>query len=180
VNDSSQHNPYTITLGDNTATETLTITAGGSNDWINMGSQLPALTTDQIQLINLSDIKLDDTIYSTAIGGAYIVPDGATTLTGPTPTYSYNLNDLNNITIQPLDTSQWANLTTAQIGALNTLNTDYITSWNQQQEFVDTWPAWYRMKDMAAKYPAIKKALENLSTVYTMVKDDYDNPTPKR
>ena len=159
MNDSSQHSPYTITLSDNTATETLTITAGGSNDWINMGSQLPALTTDQIQLIN--NINLDDTI----------------TLGGPTPTYTYNIND---ITIQPLDTSQWATLTTAQIGALNTLNTDYITSWNQQQEFVDTWPAWYRMKDMAAKYPAIKKALENLSTVYTMVKDDYDNPTPKR
>jgi len=155
VNDSSQHNPYTITLSDITATETLTISAGSDNDWINMGSQMPALTTDQIQLIDLSSI----------------------TLNGPTPSYSYNLNDFNNITLQPVDTSQWATLTTAQIGALNT---DYITSWNQQQEFVDTWPAWYKMKDMASKYPAIKKALENLSTVYTMVKDDYDNPTPKR
>ena len=155
MNDSSQHNPYTITFSDNAATETLTISAGSDNDWINMGSQMPALTTDQIQLIDLSSI----------------------TLNGPTPSYSYNLNDLNNITIQPVDTSQWATLTTGQIGALNT---DYITSWNQQQEFVDTWPAWYKMKDMASKYPAIKKALENLSTVYTMVKDDYDNPTPKR
>jgi hypothetical protein len=155
VNDSSQHNPYTITLSDITATDTLTISAGSDNDWINMNSQLPALTTDQVQLIDLSSINLN----------------------GPTPTYSYSLNDLNNITIQPLDTSQWANLTTGQISALNT---DYITTWNQQQEFVDTWPAWYKMKDMASKYPAIKKALENLSTVYTMVKDDYDNPTPKR
>ena len=155
MNDSSQHNPYTITFSNNTATDTLTISAGSDNDWINMNSQLPALTTDQVQLIDLSSINLN----------------------GPTPSYSYNLNDFNNITIQPVDTSQWATLTTAQIGALNT---DYITTWNQQQEFVDTWPAWYKMKDMASKYPAIKKALENLSTVYTMVKDDYDNPTPKR
>ena len=177
MNDSSQHNPYTITLSDTTATETLTISAGSDNDWINMNSQLPALTTDQIQLINLSDIKLDDTIYGHDMGGAYVIPNSSTTLSGPTPTYSYNLND---ITIQPLDTSQWATLTTAQIGALNTLNTEYVMNWPQHQEFVDTWPAWHRMKDMAAKYPAIKKALENLSTVYTMVKDDYDNPTPKR
>ena len=177
MNDSSQHNPYTITLSDNTATETLTISAGSDNDWINMGSQLPALTSDQIQSINLSVIKLDDTIYSSAIGGAYIVPDSSITLASPTPSYSYNINDLNNITIQPLDTSQWATLTTAQIGALNT---EYVLNWPQQQDFVDTWPAWHKMKDMAAKYPAIKKALENLSTVYTMVKDDYDNPTPKR
>lgn len=175
MNDSSQHNPYTITLSDITATDTLTISAGSDNDWINMNSQLPALTTDQIQLLN--NIKLDDTIYGHDMGGAYVVSNSSTTLASPTPTYSYSLNDLNNITIQPLDTSQWANLTTGQISALNT---DYITTWNQQQEFVDTWPAWYKMKDMASKYPAIKKALENLSTVYTMVKDDYDNPTPKR
>lgn len=153
MNTSSLPNPYTITLSDNTATETLTISSGSDNEWINMNSQLPALTTDQIQILDLSNI----------------------TLTSPTPTYSYNIND---ITIQPLDTSQWGNLTTGQIGALGT---DYISAtWPQQQEFVDTWPSWYRMKDMASKYPAIKKALENLSIVYTMVKDDYDNPTPKR
>lgn len=168
MNDSSQHSPYTITLSDFTATETLTISAGSDNSWINMNTQIPALTTDQIQAIDLSSITLS-----------------GIDLNGPTPTYTYNapiegaqLNDL--ITIQPLDTSQWASLNTAQIGALGT-GTDYTKiMWPQQQEFVDTWPAWYRMQDMAKKYPAIKKALENLSTVYTMVKDDYDNPTPKR
>lgn len=163
MNDSSQHNPYTITLSDNTATETLTISAGSDNDWINMNSQPTLITLDQLKNLDLSTININS----------------------PTPTYNYNYSDsitvgslsYDNITIQPLDTSQWANLTTGQIGALNT---EYVLNWPQQQEFVDTWPAWHRMKDMASKYPAIKKALENLSTVYTMVKDDYDNPTPKR
>jgi len=133
-----------------------------------MNSQIPVLTSDQIQAIDLSSLTLS-----------------GIDLNMPTPTYTYNapiegaqLNDL--ITIQPLSTSQWANLTTAQIHSLGT-GTDYTKiHWPQQQEFVDTWPAWHRMQDMAKKYPAIKKALENLSTVYTMVKDDYDNPTPKR
>lgn len=161
MNDSSQHSPYTITLSDFTATETLTISAGSDNSWINMNTQIPALTTDQIQAIDLSSI----------------------TLTGPTPniTYNYDTSQLSDlISIQPLDTSQWATLTTEQIHTLGT-GTDYTKiQWPQQEEFVDTWPAWYKMQDMAKKYPAIKKALENLSTVYTMVKDDYDNPTPKR
>lgn len=161
MNDSSQHSPYTITLNDLTATETLTISAGSDNSWINMNTQISALTTDQIQAIDLSSF----------------------TLTGPTPNISCNydtshLSDL--ISIQPLSTSQLANLTTAQIHSLSTA-TDYTKiHWPQQQDFVDTWPAWHRMQDMAKKYPAIKKALENLSIVYTMVKDDYDNPAPKR
>ena len=30
------------------------------------------------------------------------------------------------------------------------------------------------------KYPALEIALRNFKTVYQLVKDDYDNPTPKK
>jgi len=60
-----------------------------------------------------------------------------------------------------------------------TLNTDYQFSWGDAQEFVDAFPDWQRVQDMCKKYPGLEIALRNFRTVYTLVKDDYDNPKDK-
>jgi hypothetical protein len=57
-----------------------------------------------------------------------------------------------------------------------TLNTDYQFSWGDAEEFVDAFPDWQRVQDMCKKYPGLEIALRNFQTVYTLVKDDYDNP----
>jgi hypothetical protein len=47
-------------------------------------------------------------------------------------------------------------------------------------EWVGTFPDWDKVEDMCKKYPALEIALRNFKTVYQLVKDDYDNPTPKK
>jgi hypothetical protein len=86
--------------------------------------------------------------------------------------------ELDNFQIQPLLS------TTGQLSHITPLQTNFNLDPSgytfNNKEFVNTWPSWNKIKDMTIKYPALKKALENLSTIYTMVKDDYDNPTPKK
>ena len=56
-----------------------------------------------------------------------------------------------------------------------TLN-NYEFNWGNSKEFVDSFPDWQRIQDMCKKYPGLEIALRNFLTVYTLVKDDYDNP----
>ena len=56
-----------------------------------------------------------------------------------------------------------------------TLN-NYEFNWGNSKEFVDSFPDWQRIQDMCKKYPGLEIALRNFRTVYTLVKDDYDNP----
>lgn len=57
-----------------------------------------------------------------------------------------------------------------------TLNTNYEFNWGDAEEWVDAFPDWQRIQDMCQKYPGLEIALRNFRTVYTLVKDDYDNP----
>ena len=59
-----------------------------------------------------------------------------------------------------------------------TLN-NYEFNWGDSEEFVDSFPVWERVQDMCKKYPGLEIALRNFRTVYTLVKDDYDNPKDK-
>jgi len=61
-----------------------------------------------------------------------------------------------------------------------TLNTDYQISWGDSEEFVDSFPDWQRVQDMCKQYSGLEIALRNLQTIYTLVKDDYDNPKDKK
>jgi archaellin len=80
-------------------------------------------------------------------------------------------------------------LTGSGAGSVYTINTtDTITLtdgftniWtNEQNEWVDKFPEWDRIKDMCKQYPSLEIALRNFETIYKLVKDDYDNPTPKK
>ena len=48
------------------------------------------------------------------------------------------------------------------------------------QEWKNSFPDWSRVQDMCEYYPGLKIAFENFKVFYEMVKDDYDNPTPKK
>jgi len=77
-------------------------------------------------------------------------------------------------------------LTGTQAGPVYTINaSDTITvgdinfNWGGE-EWLDKFPDWERVKDMCSKYPGLDIALRNFETIYKLVKDDYDNPTPKK
>lgn len=57
---------------------------------------------------------------------------------------------------------------------------DSYSAFNIPVEWIDTFPQWSRVQDMCEKYPGLKIAFENFKVIYEMVKDDYDNPVPKK
>jgi hypothetical protein len=101
------------------------------------------------------------------------------TITGPSDySYTYDSAGMSTITLSP-------SISTYSIGAASpTISTVSIDSsqfsWNIPVEWVGTFPDWDRVEDMCKKYPALEIALRNFKTVYQLVKDDYDNPTPKK
>lgn len=47
-------------------------------------------------------------------------------------------------------------------------------------DWKDSFPNWDRVQDMCKEYPSLEIALRNFKTIYELVKDDYDNPVPKK
>lgn len=68
------------------------------------------------------------------------------------------------------------------IGPITTVDTISIdtSTFKLPVEWESCFPAWHRVEDMCKQYPALEIALRNFRTVYELVKDDYDNPTPKK
>jgi hypothetical protein len=62
---------------------------------------------------------------------------------------------------------------------LNDINTSSF-NWKMPEEFVDAFPDYGRIQKMCKAYPALEIAMRNFKTVYDLVKDDYDSPTPKK
>jgi hypothetical protein len=105
-----------------------------------------------------------------------------TTVTGSSVSdysYTYDSNSISTITLSP------SSSTSFNIGSISpvisTVSIDSSQfSWNLPEEWVGAFPEWDRVEDMCKKYPALEIALRNFKTVYQLVKDDYDNPTPKK
>ena len=123
------------------------------------------------QLTNSLDDLLTDTITLDSTG------TGTFTYIGPSDySYTYDSNSVSTITLSP---------STYTIGTISpTISTVSIDSsqfsWNLPEEWVGAFPEWDRVENMCRKYPALEIALRNFKTVYQLVKDDYDNPTPKK
>ena len=111
-----------------------------------------------------------DTIDISSITGNSI-----TYVTAPSYTYSPSMNS--GLTVG--GTITYPSISTVQIGAITSVDTSAFT-FNIPEEWVGTFPAWDRVDNMCKKYPALEIALRNFKTVYQLVKDDYDNPTPKK
>lgn len=56
------------------------------------------------------------------------------------------------------------------------VDSNYISSWELPQEWVNAFPDWEKVEDMCKHYPGLEIALRNFKTVYALVKDDYDTP----
>ena len=125
-------------------------------------------------------ISLDDLIKDLKIDLSE-----STTVIGSMSDYSYHYNnDMSTIT-SGTGISTISNPVSYTIGNLSpTISTISIDNsqftWNMPVEWVGTFPDWDRVEDMCKKYPALEIALRNFKTVYQLVKDDYDNPTPKK
>jgi hypothetical protein len=79
---------------------------------------------------------------------------------GAQPTYSLGSSGISTITLNGIDASSY--------------------SFNLPQEWVGCFPDWDKVEDMCKEYPGLKIAFENFKVFYEMVKDDYNNPTPKK
>jgi hypothetical protein len=144
---------------------------------------VPSLTTQDIQplttfdISSLSSLVTDDTItlrdYQSNYTAGYNYGSLGNTMAGNAYTTASGLTYVNSI----------GPLTTASIGAIGTVDISTLLNRNwtlNSVDWVDAWPDFNKVKNMRVKYPALDKAMEKVVSIYNMVKDDYDNPVPKK
>lgn len=121
-----------------------------------------------------------DDMYSSTVDTITITGDG----TGGYYTLSSGETiNLNNINVGSIDLNSTMNSVIITSGAsdINLGNITFTDDYNNvtlpefTNEWVDSFPDWERVQDMCKKYPGMEIALRNLRTIYTLVKDDYDN-----
>jgi hypothetical protein len=100
------------------------------------------------------------------------VSGGDITITNPSSMYttSYDYN------ISPITVTGSTTIDTITINGIDSNNYTF----NLPQEWQEGFPEWHRVQDMCDKYPGLKVAFNNFKVFYEMVKNDYDNPTPKK
>ena len=144
---------------------------------------VPSLASKDIQTLTtfdistLSSIVTDDTItfrdYESNYTTGHNYGSFGSTMAGNAYTTASGLTYTN--TIGPL--------TTASISAINSVDVSTLLngSWSLNHvDWIDAWPDFNKVKRMRDKYPALDKAMEKVISIYNMVKDDYDNPVPKK
>jgi len=143
---------------------------------------VPSLTSQDIQPLTTFDISslgsvTSDTItfrdYQSNHTAGYNYGSFGSTMAGNAYTTASGLTYVNSI----------GPLTTASIGAIGTVDISTLLNRNwtlNSVDWVDTWPDFNKVKNMRVKYPALDKAMDKVISIYNMVKDDYDNPVPKK
>ena len=109
---------------------------------------------------------------------------GSDTITVSPSAYSYTYDT----TTTTMSSAPFTSIstTTGAGGAYGTISINGIScidstvDWLSPKEWVGAFPAWARVDDMCKQYPALEIALRNFQTIYQLVKDDYDNPAPKK
>ena len=113
----------------------------------------------------LKDITIDLSNTTTVVGA------------GSNP-YIYDTATMSPITIT---TGGAGTYTIGNISSIDTMSIDSSSfTFNLPEEWIDAFPDWHRVEDMCKKYPGLEIAFRNFQTVYQLVKDDYDNPVPKK
>jgi len=150
---------------------------------------VPSLTTQDIQPLTTFDISTlnslgsltSDTItfrdYESNHTAGYNYGSFGSTMAGNAYTTASGLTYTN--TILPSSIT----LNTSSISAISSIDISTLlnTSWSLNQvEWIDAWPDFNKVKNMRDKYPALDKAMDKVVSIYNMVKDDYDNPVPKK
>jgi len=112
-----------------------------------------SITSSSLDTITISTGTVDLSSYSTS-----------------NSMYSYNNSSVVTTTLGPITT-------------IDSLTTGYEYKdlvFTTPTDWVDTFPSWARVQDMCKQYPSLEIALRNFQTIYQLVKDDYDNPAPKK
>jgi hypothetical protein len=99
------------------------------------------------------------------------------TITGLSNTDTITLNSGVTYTYAASPSLSPSPLTTSTISSINNIGS---FNWSGGKDFIDKFPEWDRIKSMCNQYPSLEIALRNFETIYQLVKDDYDNPTPKK
>jgi hypothetical protein len=147
---------------------------------------IPSLTSNDIQALTTFDISSlvgNDTItfrdyasnYSHghgSLGNTMAGNLGATTASGLT-----YVNTVDTVTLSTSQINAFSQISAIGTLDIRTLNTNWYVP---PVEWVDNWPDFIKVKKMRDKYPALDKAMEKAISIYNMVKDDYDNPVPKK
>ena len=101
--------------------------------------------------------------------------------------FTIDLSSINmNRTDNYISSGDTITITSSGGGGYSTISTDtmstdgYVFNWGATEEWVDNFPDWDRVKSMCQQYPGLEIALRNFQTIYTLVKDDYDNPKDKK
>ena len=119
--------------------------------------------------------SLDDLLKDITIDLSDVTSTPTTVVGASDYSYTYDSNSMSTITLSPSIT------TISGISTTNTISIDNNSfTWHMPTEWVDCFPEWSRVEDMCKKYPGLEIAFRNFQTVYQLVKDDYDNPTPKK
>ena len=144
-------------------------------------SSQPKISSIDLPTIKSIDDILKDCMISTSATGS----DTITITTDGDMSYSYSdtYNSINTISLpsisidgQPTYSLGSGSPTTI---TLNGVDTSHFT-YDFHKEWQNCFPQWTRVQDMCKEYPGLKIAFENFKVFYEMVKDDYDNPTPKK
>ncbi len=147
----------------------------------NFSQPKDSFTTLTIDNKDINDI-LNECTIDLGAAGANI---NDITITSSGSVYNYSTS-LPTITLGPSITTTSNGAGTYTIGPLSTSDTitltgiDSYSAFNIPVEWVDCLPPLSRIEDMCKKYPGLKIAFDNFKVFYEMVKDDYDNPVPKK
>jgi hypothetical protein len=145
---------------------------------------------DSLEPLLINGRSLDDIIKECTIdlAGAGASMNDDITITAGGSSYNY-ATSIPTITLGPTGS---AGTTYAGAGGTYTISTlstsdtitltgiDNYSAFNIPKEWVDCLPPLGRVEDMCKKYPGLKIAFDNFKVFYEMVKDDYDNPVPKK
>ena len=144
---------------------------------------------DSSETLTINSRILDDVLKDCTIdlSGTGVNMNDVTVVGAVGSPYTYD--SLSSITLTPttINASGTIATSTYTVGSITTSDTITIQSFDPNQytfnfpeEWRNSFPEWSRVQDMCKKYPGLKIAFDNFKVFYEMVKDDYDNPTPKK
>ena len=123
--------------------------------------------------------SLDDLTNTITILGS----SGTDTITFSPSIYSYQYDTMSSTSVGSISTISTSSPTTYTLSTSDNITISNINSsfgWTVSKEWIDAFPEWARVDDMCKQYPSLEIALRNFQTIYQLVKDDYDNPAPKK
>lgn len=126
-------------------------------DYIKISDEVETLSISAQDLDNITHINLanyDNNMASGSYSSSYVMSPSIST-----------------ITISPLSAGEIDILTHSNIS---------VDLFEPLVDWKDKFPDIERVLDMCEQYPGLKIAFDKFRHCYEMVKDDYDNPAPKK